>query len=326
MSSLVECIFFILGVCLLFLIATERWHKIIQRTFRISNKPLFTVKLFWVATVFPLLIALILSIPVFISTHFDFSPAGYAKFVELFSFPLWVASGSIVLGVLVGRFHGSVQRHAAFIQTESSNNFKNYFEHKNMFMERINHNGLRYQGVSYSLSFENEGEEERYRIGTVVVGLHFQIDLDALYNYFYPENSYVKFDLHKHNFYADILSDEENEDLATMDMAALNSFAQSKVKKLNEISGIKLTTPLTVSQFMSKEVTNYSFDWAYTELANLQCFACFLEEIDRLITPISLPAKSSSNNKAAKLFNFEPFHPLSVKYKVTGHDRIMATG
>jgi hypothetical protein len=91
MGDLVGGIIFSFSVLLLLVVITELlgFHAIFKSLFRIGHAPLFKIKLFWFATLFPLAIALVLSIPMFSSTKFDFTPQGYSKFVELFSFPLW---------------------------------------------------------------------------------------------------------------------------------------------------------------------------------------------------------------------------------------------
>lgn len=101
-----------------------------------ESKPLQQNFIFWLATILPLLIAVSLAVPIiFEGLIFKFSTIGYQHFLEKFKFPLWFSSSSLVLGVMVGRFHGSAQRAATLEATKVQNNFSNYLNHRDHFQK-----------------------------------------------------------------------------------------------------------------------------------------------------------------------------------------------
>lgn len=101
-----------------------------------ESKPLQQNFIFWLATILPLLIAVSLALPIiFEGLIFKFSTIGYQYFLEKFKFPLWFSSSSLVLGVMVGRFHGSAQRAATLQATKVQNNFSNYLNHRDHFQK-----------------------------------------------------------------------------------------------------------------------------------------------------------------------------------------------
>ena len=101
-----------------------------------ESKPLQQNFIFWLATILPILIAVLLAIPtIFQGLVFDFSTEGYKQFLDKFKFPLWFSSSSLVLGVMVGRFHGSAQKAATLQATRVQNNFSNYLNHRDHFQK-----------------------------------------------------------------------------------------------------------------------------------------------------------------------------------------------
>lgn len=104
----------------------------------IETKPLHKNILFWIATLTPILIGVLLSIPITKNLSINFSEEGYKLFLEKFSFPLWFSSSSIILGVIVARFHSSAQKATSIIQSKLQNNFSNYLSHRDHFQKHIN--------------------------------------------------------------------------------------------------------------------------------------------------------------------------------------------
>jgi len=104
--------------------------------FKINEaKPLQQNIIFWIATLLPIVISIFMAIPLTKSLVFDFSYNGYAEFLRVFKFPFWIASSSLVFGVMVGRFHGSAQRAATLKATREQNNFSNYLNHRDHFQK-----------------------------------------------------------------------------------------------------------------------------------------------------------------------------------------------
>ncbi|TDF41573.1 hypothetical protein EYS14_01595 [Alteromonadaceae bacterium M269] len=108
-----------------------------------EESPLYTHSIFHLAIAVPLIIALGFALMISPGLNAEFSVEGYKQFLDFFNFPLWIAGGSILFGVVVGRFHASKQRARAISQTEVNNNFKNYYEHKKLFINSFKHSGYR---------------------------------------------------------------------------------------------------------------------------------------------------------------------------------------
>ena len=101
-----------------------------------ESKPLQQNFVFWIATITPIFIAVSLSMPLVTKgLIFDFSTEGYEFFLNCFKFPLWVSSSSLILGVMVGRFHSSAQRASTLSVTKEQNNFSNYLNHRDHFQK-----------------------------------------------------------------------------------------------------------------------------------------------------------------------------------------------
>ena len=94
---------------------------------------------FWLAVLTPIIIAVILSLPIIIDEHlnFSFSSSGYGLFIDLFSFPISISSLSILFGIMIGRFHGSKQRGVSIVETVDNNILTNYYEHRGSFYNHI---------------------------------------------------------------------------------------------------------------------------------------------------------------------------------------------
>lgn len=104
-----------------------------------ESKALHENRSFWLALGVPVVIAVIFALPIILAgkLEFNFSDKGYDYFIQLFSFPLWIASMSLVTGVMVGRFHGSKQRAKAMKQAQAQNEFSNYFNHQDYFCKHL---------------------------------------------------------------------------------------------------------------------------------------------------------------------------------------------
>jgi hypothetical protein len=59
------------------------------------------------------------------------------RFLELIKLPISILSLSVLLGVMVGRFHGSALRIASYQQSEKNNTFRNFYDHRRLFSEWI---------------------------------------------------------------------------------------------------------------------------------------------------------------------------------------------
>ncbi len=101
-----------------------------------ESKSLQENAIFWISTITPIVISIALGLPIILNgLNFDFSAEGYTFFLNEFKFPLWISSSSLILGVMVGRFHGSAQRAATLKATKEQNNFSNYLNHRDHFQK-----------------------------------------------------------------------------------------------------------------------------------------------------------------------------------------------
>jgi hypothetical protein len=100
--------------------------------------------LFWIAIVFPLILALALAFPIWAEYSIAFNEAAYSKFLEISKLPIGLCSLAIPFGVLVGKLHGAKQT-AMQIQntkkqisnTEQDNRTKLYLSHFEHFSKHI---------------------------------------------------------------------------------------------------------------------------------------------------------------------------------------------
>lgn len=111
--------------------------KPLRDTLRIDpHLPLQAVHLFWLSIALPALasfILVVLALPDIGPACF--SPACYSGFLSQLQLPIGILSLSVVFGVMVGRFHGSAQRLAAYEQNQVNNTLRSYFDHRKYFHE-----------------------------------------------------------------------------------------------------------------------------------------------------------------------------------------------
>lgn len=100
--------------------------------------------LFWLAILFPVLIAISLGLPIWTTYSFELTETGYATFLQISKLPIGVISLAIPFGVLIGRLHGAKQA-AVQIEntrkqiknTEKDNKTKLYISHFEHFCKNI---------------------------------------------------------------------------------------------------------------------------------------------------------------------------------------------
>lgn len=109
--------------------------------------------IFWLAVLFPVLLAIGLGIPVWIVYTLELSVSAYNQFMEISRLPIAVSTLSIPLGVLVGRIHGTKQTSLQIEKTNlqlmnaqnqlqlayDENKKKNYLEHYGHFKDYVQH-------------------------------------------------------------------------------------------------------------------------------------------------------------------------------------------
>lgn len=133
-------------------------RKVMSNHFNINGElALHKNFLFWFATLFPLFLACCFAYPLTEGLELSGTVEGYANFISIFKLPLWIASGSVILGVTVSRFHSSEQRAITIKQSINQNNFSNYLNHRDHFQKYLK---------PISDSFETEVDS--YRIYGIV--------------------------------------------------------------------------------------------------------------------------------------------------------------
>lgn len=118
-----------------------------------AQKPLYRHLWFWVAALTPILVGISLGLPIWLEYSFSLSQAGYETFLEISKLPLYVMAPAVPLGMVVAAFHKTKQTAEQLRQTESSNNFKNYLEHKKEFIDKIKPNIPYIQNSDYHAAF-----------------------------------------------------------------------------------------------------------------------------------------------------------------------------
>jgi len=98
--------------------------------------PLHKNHSFWLAIAAPAFVAILLLAGSTQNTGgICFSSDCQNHFLESNKLPLGVLSLSVLLGVMVGRFHGSAQRIASHKQADENNTFRNFYDHRKLFTE-----------------------------------------------------------------------------------------------------------------------------------------------------------------------------------------------
>jgi hypothetical protein len=146
------------------------------------NKPIYAHCLLWLAVFFPIFLAVAFSWPLMTNLTYDFTKEGYDLFLATFRLPLWLLSGAIVFGVIVARFHFSLQRSKSIEQSEKNlqeskrnNNFKMYYEHREVFNDFV-------KDIHFEIAIKQQG------IRYVTCG-ELDIDITRAYSYFFSSNS-----------------------------------------------------------------------------------------------------------------------------------------
>lgn len=112
--------------------------KVMSNYFSVNGEiALHKNSLFWLATLIPVFLASCFAYPLTEGLRFSGTVEGYAYFISVFKLPLWIASGSLILGVTVSRFHSSEQRAITIKQSINQNNFSNYLNHRDHFQKYL---------------------------------------------------------------------------------------------------------------------------------------------------------------------------------------------
>ena len=161
----------------------------------VPTKPLHENAIFWWVTITPCIVSILLVILLIPALNFEISVEGYKYFLTAVTLPLGIASISIVLGVMIGRFHGSKQRAMSISQNEinyqlarKSQTFQHYFEHRTQF-----ENWLKSESISLK-----------------IVGQTDTIDVNAmgLYDLLFSKNTveYLEYSVDRYELFHQILT------------------------------------------------------------------------------------------------------------------------
>lgn len=142
-------------------------------------KPIHENLSFWLSILFFPAIAALFSIPI-VLTEVDLSSPClsskcYATFYKLFSFPLWLATGGLILGVIYTRIYISKQSSAKLSLEYREETYKRYFDHR----DRVSSYGeefIKLNETYFKMAFDN-----------------YYFDFDRLYKKIFPKNSPSKY-------------------------------------------------------------------------------------------------------------------------------------
>ncbi|KQH85757.1 hypothetical protein AMR76_10755 [Vibrio furnissii] len=140
--------------------------------------------IFWIAVLFPVLLAVGLGIPLWSEYTLEFSAPAYLRFMELSQLPLTVSALSIPLGVLVGRIHGTKQTSLQIEKTNlqlknaqkqlqlayGENKKKNYLEHYSHFKDYVQN--IEKQ-ISVDVLYQNLFPSASLSSGSIEVDMEF---------------------------------------------------------------------------------------------------------------------------------------------------------
>ncbi|TAJ02708.1 hypothetical protein [Pectobacterium versatile] len=128
-----------------------RWLKLDEK--RLSQQWVFRL-----AIAIPFAISLLLCIPLWFETTFDFSSAGYAKFLSMFSLPIGVLSLSIPLVAIVAHIHRTIQTEKQIELTDKKNISDRFYSHYKYITESlssIESNNIKISGDTSKIKISN---------------------------------------------------------------------------------------------------------------------------------------------------------------------------
>ncbi|MBQ4798262.1 hypothetical protein J8L73_03760 [Pseudoalteromonas sp. MMG006] len=168
------------------------------------KKSLHENVIFWWATLTPLSLSLLLAVLLIPELNFEISVKGYKYFLTAFSLPLGIASISIILGVMVGRFHSSKQSAISISQNESNfllarknQTFQHYFEHRTQF-----ENWIKLEGVKLSILDQSDaidvnamGLYDLLFSSNSIEYLEYSVDREELFHHVLSKSQIISFEL-----------------------------------------------------------------------------------------------------------------------------------
>ncbi|WDE04361.1 hypothetical protein SG34_023955 [Thalassomonas viridans] len=138
-----------------------------------ETKPIHKNHSFWLSVlVFPL-IAILFALPIALNetSGFCFSSKCYEFFYQVFTFPLWLSTGSLIFGVMYTRLHSSKQNAAKLALDYREETYKRYFDHR----DKVSFYGQEFLKL-------NEGFFKKQFDS-------YYFDFDRFYKTFFPSNS-----------------------------------------------------------------------------------------------------------------------------------------
>ncbi|MFJ5442666.1 hypothetical protein [Pectobacterium sp. CHL-2024] len=134
-----------------------RWLKLDEK--RLSQQWIFRL-----AIAIPFGISLLLCIPLWFETTFDFSSAGYAKFLSIFSLPIGVLSLSIPLVAIVAHIHRTIQTEVEIELINQKNVSERFHSHQKYVTESLSFiKGNKIQIRGYDIKLEISDPYSLYR-------------------------------------------------------------------------------------------------------------------------------------------------------------------
>ncbi|MGG2471297.1 hypothetical protein [Enterobacter hormaechei] len=100
-----------------------------KKWFILTEKNLFTQKLFWLSVGFPVFSFFYFGLFSWWGKTPSLNPNGYAHFYEISKFPLMILASAVPLGAIVNNIHRTIQTEKQITESEKKNRIDLYFNH-----------------------------------------------------------------------------------------------------------------------------------------------------------------------------------------------------
>lgn len=152
---------------------------------QLDDRKLSEQWLFRLSILIPLSISILLCIPLWFKTEWDFSAKGYDVFLNLYKLPIGVLSLSIPFVAIVAHIHRTIQTSEQISTTRRKNAADSFFAHHKFMIEAINKisdkNTTIFDGVKYKIDdpyhlYDNFFKNSSYENGIDTSNISFLVE------------------------------------------------------------------------------------------------------------------------------------------------------